>query len=253
VLYEHVNRVVFFHIRDWEHPRIGPFPSGEKGKSARIRRNVEALLHSLAGDYEYRYFIGEKAGERVDLKNLFPAEDVAFACDLYSQALELAETWTNRDIEYSSLRSELRRIQREEPQSIIDVTAIKKPYLGDILAICLIESVKYLYTFDTPPNFDEPWKMLLDRLNPNAVDAAQRQYGYVNILDTQIFSDCARSILVHSLPVKLSLSASAVFLATMIAVYFLYGPQHWLIQISGIIATVATVLGLYLSLVPSRR
>jgi hypothetical protein len=161
--------------------------------------------------------------------------------------------WVHQDIGYLDLRKELSQIRKREPLSILDVTAISKSYLGDILAASIIEGIQNLYTFDlkTKPNFDKPWTMLFHDLQGDSQD--KHLYQYVNIVDTPIFRECSNSILVRTPPLAISLIAATALLLITLVVYFLFGEVNWFIQVTFLASAVAGFLSLYLNFFPPRR
>ena len=251
--YKNVSKVVFVHIKGLEHTNSNGSTVKERGISAAVLRNVQVLLDSLALAGEYRYFIGKKSGERVKLQDYYSTEQLATIQNTYKQFLDKEANWSHRDIEYLDLRKELANIYRKERGSIFDVTAINKRYLGDILAAGIIEGLKEIYTFDLKitPNFDEPWKMLFHEF------LTEKQkgdcYQYVNIVNTPIFRESASSILVRTLPLKISLVIAPILIIILIAINFYYGSTNWAIQTLAIMSTVAGLLSVYYNFFPPRR
>ena len=251
-LYEGVKDIVFLHIRGLEKASSQWSGAEDRGISAVVLRNVQVLLDCLAIVREYRYFVGEKSGERISLQEIYPQERVMSVQRMYKQCLDVVN-WRHRDVSYLDLRKELAQIHRKEPDSIFDVTAIKKRYLGDIIAASIIEGIQKLYTFDmkASPNFDEPWTMLFHDLHADVPES--RRYQYVNIVDTLVFRECSNSILVRTLPLKISLIAAVGLLLLALGIYFFYGQINWFIQITSIASAVAGLLSLYYNFFPPRQ
>ena len=73
------------------------------------------------------------------------------------------------------------------------MTAVKKRYLGDIVAASLVEDIKGLFVFDlrgARPGFERRWRMLIHDLERQT----RLSYEYVNILDTPVYRVCARMV-----------------------------------------------------------
>jgi len=201
----------------------------------------------------YIFFVDKRAGEKVDLRNIYPKEKMISLKSTYKQCLDREVDWDSRDINYLELRGELARIRKNEPDSIFDVTAIKKSFIGDIIACCLLEGIHNVYTFDLEytPNFDEPWKMLFHELRSDTLE--ESFYRYTNIVYTPIFRECSHWILFRTPPMKISLFVVVVLLLTILGVYFYFGEPNWFIQIAYIVSVVASILTLFFALFPPRR
>lgn len=197
LLYRSIRKVVFVHIKGLGNADEGENSLAERSISDIVLRNVQILLDSLATACEYRYFTGSEAGQRVSLGSIYPPEQVTSIKQFYKRCLDVEADWDLGKIDYPNLRKELARIRKDEPSSILDITSIKKHYLGDILAVSIVENIHQLYTFDptTKPDFDHPWTMLIHDLQPD--DAVIRQYQYVNIVDTPVFRDCFNAVLLQ--------------------------------------------------------
>jgi len=245
LIYEGVRRVVFVYIKGLEGQNPQSYQSQDSISSV-VSRNMQILMSELATSGEYRHFVGKDKGKRVELKDFYSQDRVLSIQGFYRQCLDMRVRWEDKDINYSNLRKEMARINKGDPGSIFDITAIKKLFLGDIIAASIIEGVHKLYTFDlkTKPNFDEPWKMLIHDLL--ADNTSGRKYDHVNIVDTPVFDECANSILVRTLPLKMSLVVASLFLIAALVVYFIYGEVNWFIQITSVTSAVAGLLSLYL-------
>src|SRR5215472_3732149 len=103
---------------------------------------------------------------------------------------------SEEDIDYSKLRERLVQFYKEG-SCIFDVSAARKLYLSDILAIAVVEKFNNVYTFDLKktPNFDEPWEMLF-----HALEQDNKGYNYSLLTATPIFEKCSQSILILQAP-----------------------------------------------------
>ncbi len=250
-LHESVRKVVFLYIRGFGGNPPGSYDVN-KGLSLSVFRKVQSLLELLSQG-TYRYFVGQKTGEMVSLQQLYQPTDYALLKNTYKQCLDADIRWEYTDIDYLNLRDELAQIHKKEPDSMFDVTAIRKSYLGDIVACCIVEGIHSLYTFDLKidPNFDEPWTMLIHELRTD--DKEQSRYQYADIVDTPVFKACSKSVLVRTPPIKISLLLAAIFLLVLLVVYFYSGETNRLIQGAFIVAAIASLLSVYFAFFPPRR
>ncbi len=249
-----VDKVVFLHVKEFGEKSANP-SSDDKGISLLISRRVQSLLECLS-EGMYKFFEGQRQGETVDIQKLYSSEKVTLMKEVYRRCLEIPR-WDYRDVAYFDLKAELVRIKKEEPDSIFDVTAISKKYIGDLLACCLLDGIRNLYTFDSKaqPSFDEPWKMLIHELREDI--SGQKMYDYTNIIDTPIFRDCSKSILVRTPPIKATITVAILLLAILIGSRMYFGGGNGYMQNAittlEIIAAVAGLLSLYLVFFPPRK
>jgi len=78
-------------------------------------------------------------------------------------------------------------------------------------------------------------------------------YEYINIVNTPIFRECSNSILVRTLPIKISLIVAFVLLLVILIFYHYYGEINWVIQVALIVASIASLLSLFLNFFPPRN
>jgi hypothetical protein len=152
-----------------------------------VLRNIITLLDSLVMRDKYVFRGGDKSkeGTEVDLKPIYGDKWEVFKDKFYEPCLNNTK-FDTEDVPYLGLREYIANINRTEPDSIFDVTAISKTFLGDIFAIAITERVSNLHTFDVgKPDFEEPWKSLIH---------AMGKYNYVNLLNTSIFKECSNLI-----------------------------------------------------------
>jgi hypothetical protein len=120
---------------------------------------------------------------------------------------------------------------------IIDITAVAKAYVGDIFACCLLENISELCTFEllVKPDFDKPWKTLIHELEEGT------GYRYTNLVETAVFKESAKAILIRTTPLFISIIGTIVFLVLVLAATFIFGSNSVFIQI---MSTVGTALGI---------
>ena len=188
IINEGVRNVCFLHIR-W--PR-GREEIDDNGYSARVSAMVQILLESLAERSEYV----DISGERFAISDLCALSRPERIREYYSRCRNLSISYSNKDIDYSALRLCLRGISKQKENFICDITGIRKKYLGDMVSACLVEDISGLYVFDMieRPDFARPWIMLVHNLDQNPT----KRYRYINILNTEIYRNCARSVAIRN-------------------------------------------------------
>ncbi|HEY4812473.1 MAG TPA: hypothetical protein VIH71_15590, partial [Solirubrobacteraceae bacterium] len=138
-------------------------PKGSGGLSARLMGAVQAQLEGLAERGEYLF--KDDPGKRILLKNEYTDSEAARIQAYYANCRSLSISYSNDELEYTDLRARLSDIAKDGREAYVDVTAIKKRYLGDLVAAALIEGLAGLYTFDPleshKPDFVRPWRMLI--------------------------------------------------------------------------------------------
>lgn len=163
-LHRNISKIVFLYIKGTGDPEIGTNPN--RGVSLSVSRNVQSLLEQLANG-KYKFYRGSGEEPIVDLGGVYQPPDLAVLKRIYKQCLDADLRWENIDVEYSALRAELSKINKREPNSVFDVTAVSKAFLGDIVACCIVEGIHSLYTFELKrkPDFEAPWSMLFHELD----------------------------------------------------------------------------------------
>ena len=177
--HKNLSKIVFLSVENR--------PGSDTSSSARqVRENVESLLSSLAYKGKYKYFTGSMRSKEIDLQITYSPDKLASIKEKYASAKARKVPWIEIEIDYFKLREELARIHKTEPDSVFDVSAVSKSYLGDLFAIGVVEGIDNIYTFNLnrSANFDEPWKSLFHELefrNPG-----NKGYNYVNLTKTYI-------------------------------------------------------------------
>lgn len=253
LLYEGVRTVEFIHIRDFGESTSVPEEIRGNKRSAKVWGWVHSLLHDLATAGEYHYFEGEKAGQRVDLQQFYSPEAFAAMREVYNQCFQFEVQWNHRDIPYSDLRKEIRGITAKKPSAIVDVSSIGKRFIGDLVAVSVLEGFDSLYTFDLVqrPDFEHPWATLFHDLKPSA--STKAKYRYINLLDTHLFRECSRSLLVKRPPLYWSGAIGSVLLLGTVLAYWTSGVSSGFVQGMFIMSAVASLLSLLLVFFPLRK
>lgn len=247
ILNEDVRNVEFIHV-----PGSKDSKTAGQSVSATVQRLVVTLLEDLAASGKYRHLVGERSGEREDLRQIYSSERLHEIQGIYRRCAELGLNWHNRDVRYQDLRKEIRSIARKKPDSIVDVTAAKKGLLGDVIAAAVIEGLRSLHTFEMKarPDFDKPWTMLYHELA--ARESLPPGYEYVDIIDTPVFDECSRSLLVRRPSLISSVVVALVGLLVMLIAYFTLGEESWLVRSAFAASTVASLLSVVFTLFPPR-
>lgn len=246
VLRRDVRRVVFLHISGLA-DTSGTTQVAD-GLSGRILGSVQAQLEALAERAEYSFRSGPRSGEHIRLRDVCTEDETIAAQRYYKNCRELPISYSNEELDYGALRTRLRAIAIER-DAFVDVTAISKRYLGDVVAAGLVEGLVGLYTFNlvSQEDFQNPWRTLIHALERSP----ERAFEYTNILDTQVYRECAKTVLVRRPRLVWSLGATAVFFALGGALIAL-GSSSELTQGVAILSSIASVLSLVFVFVPPR-
>lgn len=238
---ERVDTVEFLHVAD-----LGPdglaLGKGASGYSEQVQFRVRHLLETLRNG-RYEFSNGPRKGEIVDLP--LDAEGLGRAKQRYESYLRLR--WRARDISYFDLSKEIVQRWYRYEGTIFDVTAVKKRYLGDLVAICLVEGISALHSFEIRgrPTFDEPWRMLVH-------DLGRDGYEFVNLLDTPVFRERARRVLGKGLLIRIAAGSTAALLALAMATYFATGGGGAWVQILFLASAVSSIGSFLLTLLARR-
>jgi hypothetical protein len=247
ILNEGVTEVVFLYVHGVEDGPERAARAASTNRSATVARWVTSMAEDLAAG-EYRYYVGDKARTKVDLRQICTSEQIAAMQQIYRQLLESRIHWDHRDIRYSDLRKEISAIAIRKPPAIVDVTSVKKTFLGDLVAASIIEGLDSLYTFDLSqrPDFDQPWSMLYHALKDPS--ASESKYKYTNLLETPIFRDCSRSLLVRRPYFRVAALLSILLFTATFGAYFLWGSSSELVQGTFVLSSVASIVSLLFNL-----
>jgi hypothetical protein len=136
------------------------------------------------------------------------------------------------------LRHELAQLVRQSSSCLFDVTAIRKAYLADLVALSLNGPITRLMTFNLQrkPEYDRPWDMLLHNLLPN-------DYSYVDLLDTSVFQERAADVLLRGRFLVTLLGLSTLLFLSGSILYFkseALGVGVQALHIAGAVASVVS-------------
>jgi hypothetical protein len=200
-----------------------------------LRTNVYNLLQNLSTGI-YRYYTGTFKDKIVQLDSEYNAQALAQLKAKYNLCLTDGIDWKIERIQYLNLRSYISDLSKIKG-AIIDVTSVSKVYIGDILACSLLENIDKLYTFEllVKPDFDQPWKTLIHEL------VEGRQYRYTNLVETPIFKESNKSILIRTTPLLVSIIGTVLFVAVTLLTIFVFGFSSVFLQV---VSTIGTVLGI---------
>lgn len=249
ILHEDVRHVVFLHIKGLSDAvRDGGLAAGLSG---RVMGTVQAQLEGMAERGEYTFFAGHRDGERVLLAAEYPDVEATQIQGYYRQCRRLSIQFANEELEYEALRGRLRRIATARQDAFVDITAVKKRYLGDIVAASLVEGIKGLFVFDlkgAKPDFERPWRMLIHDLEKQV----PASYEYVNILNTAVYRTCARLVVVRAPRRMIAVVATVLLLGLALLIYGPLGSDSALVTGLFLIAAVASILSLLFVFMPPR-
>lgn len=210
-----------------------------------LRTNVYNLLQNLSTGF-YKYYTGNFKDTVVQLDAEYNAEDFAKLKARYSLCLTDGIDWTVERVQYLNLRQYICTLSKKK-DGMIDVTSLSKVYLGDIFACSLLENIDKLYTFEVNPNFDKPWKTLIHELQDG------QTYRYINLVETPIFKESNKSILIKTTPLFISIIGTALFVTVTLAASFIFGFSSVFIQVVSTIGTVLGIISFFLVYFPVRK
>jgi len=211
-----------------------------------LKTNVYNLLQNLSTGI-YKYYTGAFKDKVVQLDLEYTADELARLKAKYSLCLTDEIDWTVERVQYLSLRRYISVLGKRKGV-IIDVTSVSKVYIGDIFACSLLENIDQLYTFEllVKPDFDKPWKTLVHEL------AEGKTYRYTNLVETPIFKESNKSILIRTTPLFISIIGTVVFIAVTLVATFILGFSSVFIQVVSTIGTVLGIISFFLIYFPVR-
>ncbi|WP_204137967.1 hypothetical protein [Halomicronema sp. CCY15110] len=232
-----VKRVVFIQVKDNRMEQI---------QLNLLKTNVYNLLRNLSIGI-YKYYTGAFKDQVVQLDTEYAADELARLKAKYSLCLTDGIDWEVKRIQYLDLRKYISALSKRK-SSAIDVTSVSKVYIGDIFACSLLENIDQLYTFEllVKPNFEKPWKTLVHEL------VEGKAYRYTNLVETLIFKDSNKSILIRTTPLLISIVLTVLFIAFTLVATFFFGFSSIFIQIISTIGTVLGIISFFLIYFPVR-
>ena len=244
---EGVRKVVFVQVED---PRIIQIQLNL------LITNVRNLIKDLSTGF-YKYYTEPFEGTVVKLEPEYNPSMLAKLQARYSLCLTDNVVWEFKRVSYLSLRTYISAISQRKDIAV-DITAVTKTYVGDLFACCLLEGIDKLYTFEVKPNFKKPWKTLIHDLEKiNVYEEGRtyeegKTYRYVNLVETPIFKDSSRSILIRTTPLLISVVGTSLFLTIAFVTAFIFGFNSIIIQVMGMVGTVLGITSFFLVYFPLR-
>jgi len=241
VLDRDVRSIHIIHIKGFGSSRD---PGAQvDGLSARLLGAIQVQLDGLAERGEYTFVDGKRKGERLLLASEYGSERAKQIQELYRRCRAISLSYSNADIAYDQLRSRLRLIAKEGRSAYVDVTSIRKKYIGDVVAAGLVEGLQQLHTFDIllpKLDYDRPWTMLIHDL----LGDTSRLFSYTNILDTPVYRECSRVVVIRAPRLALSAIATVVLLGAASLAYWRIGSTNQIVQTVLAMSGVASILSL---------
>ena len=233
------RKIVFTQIEDERIETV------EKVKLNLLQANVYSLLQNLSTGV-YKYYTGSLKDQEVQLEAKYSNNDLAKLKARYSLCLKDDINWQVESVKYLNLRNYISNIAKK--QCIIDVTSVSKVYLTDIISCSLLENIDNICVFDLyiKPNFDEPWKILIHELEEN------KTYRYKNLLETPIFKDSRKSILIRRPPLFFSLIITFLCIVITLIGTSLFGFNSMFVKTLSTIGTVLGIISFFLIYFPVR-
>lgn len=233
-----INHIVFVQVEDNKLEQI---------QLNLLRHNVYSLLQSLSLGY-YKYFTGSLKNTSISLDTEYPSHEIAKIKAYYSSCLTDNIIWEIERIKYLKLKQYIFSLEKRNKDLIIDVTSVSKAYIGDIFACCLLKNIGLLCTFEllVKPDFNKPWKTLIHNLEEG------KQYNYTNLVETPIFKESVRTILIRTTPLLISIVGAIIFVALALAATFILGSSSVFIQTVSIVGTVLGIISFFLIYFPVR-
>ncbi|MEM8809569.1 MAG: hypothetical protein AAGF01_26400 [Cyanobacteria bacterium P01_G01_bin.38] len=211
-----------------------------------IHTNVYNLLQDLSRGF-YKYYTEPDKDKVVQLDEKYSIETLSNLKAKYSLCLTDEVNWMIKRVQYSNLRNYISSIKKSK-NCIFDVTSVKKAYIGDIFACSLLENIEELYTFELleNPNFEEPWKTLIHELEKG------KKYKYKNLVETPIFKESKKTILIRTTPLLGSIIGTILFIAITLTASFIFGFGSVFVQVMGTVGTVLGIISFFLIYFPVR-
>ncbi|ARV59566.1 hypothetical protein BZZ01_13825 [Nostocales cyanobacterium HT-58-2] len=231
------RRIIFIQVED---NRV------EQVQLNLLQANVYNLLQNLSIGI-YKYYVGKLRDKVIQLDTIYNIDEFAEMKAKYAFCLTDNISWSVDRIEYSKLRSYISALSRRK-DVIIDVTSVSKVYIGDIFACSLLENIENLYTFELlfTPDYEKPWEILIYDL------AKKKRYKYVNLVETEIFEQSRKSILIKTTPLLVSIIGTVLFVGVTLAATFVFGFSSIFIQVVSTIGTVLGIISFFLVYFPVR-
>jgi hypothetical protein len=237
-----INHIFFIQVEDNKIEQI---------QLKLLHANISGLLKDLASGC-YRYYTGTLKDTLVPLDNEYHSDELTKIKTQYNAWYKHFMTDDIRcefkRIKYFELRQYISSIRKNDKSAIIDVTSVSKVYIGDILACCLLENINNVYTFEflIIPVFDKPWKILIHELEDG------KQYRYTNLVETPIFKESSKAILIRTTPLLISIIGTILFVSLTLAAVFFFGFNSLFVQVVSMVGTILGIISFFLIYFPIR-
>ena len=169
----------------------------------------------------------------------------------YSSADVRSVRFSNEEINYRDLRVFLRAVRRKGRDYIVDITGCRKRFIGDFVALGLVDDLAGVRTFDVlvPIDFAEPWRFLLHELESRPTPA----FEYVDLLETRIIIDCTRAVVVRAPRFGLAWAFAVALAALGVGINWWSGLDSNVAKWVNVLAQFATFAALAFIFFPPRR
>jgi hypothetical protein len=205
---------------------------------------IFSLIQYLASG-RYKYFRASGLDEIINLEGQYSAVELGKIQTQYEHCLSDRVVWKTKRIGYASLKDFIFHLSKKRSVSV-DVTSVDKGYIGDLIACALLAGLNGIFIFKLldKPNFEKPWAMLYHNLDEG------NNYRYINIIETQVFSECSRSILIRTTPLILSIAGTIMLLSVVLIASFVLGFDSGFMKVISAIGTVLGISSFWLIFLP---
>lgn len=245
IIKEGVNRIIFVQIEN----------SGTQQYQLNLlRKNVIDLIQNLSeGLYKYYTDDNNLKGRVVCLDSCYTAQEFTQLKALYIPCLTDNIIWDIKRIKYLDLKKYMgQENKKTKGRLLFDITSVSKEYIGDIIACCLLENISDLRHFklSDKPNYNEPWKSLIHELQEGNKNGG---YEYLNIIETAIFKEGAKAILIRNTPLVISIVGTIFLVALGLFLTFTTSNNSVFMQPISIVGTMLSIISFILIYFPIRR
>lgn len=211
-----------------------------------LRNRIFSLIQCLAIG-QYKSFRDSGLDEVISLETQYSAVELGKIQARYVPCLSDRVGWNTKRIHYAKLKDFVFQLAKNGAVAV-DVTSVDKGYIGDLVACSLLAGLNGLFIFKllVKPNFEKPWTMLYHHLHDG------NDYRYLNIIETQVFRECSRSILIRTTPLILSIAGTILLLSVVLIASFMLGFDSGFMKVVSAIGTVLGISSFWLIFLPVR-
>lgn len=245
---QYINSIVYWIERGVENlvlPQVED-PRVNQVELNLLRNRIFTLTQCLAMG-KYKYFHESGLDEVIGLETQYSAVELGKLQAKYTPCLSDRIGWSVKRIHYANLKDHIFQLAKNGAVAV-DVTSVDKGYIGDLIACSLLAGLNGIFIFKllVKPNFEEPWTMLYHHLQ-EGID-----YRYLNIIETQVFRDCRKLILIRTTPLILSIAGTTLLLLGVLIASFLFGFDSGFMKVVSAIGTVLGISSFWLIFLPVR-